>query len=58
MAPASRPTSKEEFDAAFTILKDVGSGRFGQVPGLLQQLPEQARQHLQQYLHQAGLNIQ
>ena len=41
-----------------TNLSQLSASRPGQVPGLLQQLPEQARQHLQQYLHQAGLNIQ
>jgi len=41
-----------------TNLSQLSASRPGQVPGLLQQLPEQARQHLQQYLQQAGLNIQ
>ena len=39
-------------------LSKLSSSRPGQVPGLIQQLPEQARQFLQQYLTQAGVNIQ
>ena len=39
-------------------LAKLSSSRPGQVPGLVQQLPDQARQFLQQYMQQAGVNIQ
>merc|ERR1719336_3741745 len=39
-------------------LSKLSSSRPGQVPALVQQLPDQARQFLQQYLQQAGVTIQ
>jgi len=39
-------------------LSKLSSSRPGQVPALVQQLPDQARQFLQQYLQQAGVSIQ
>jgi len=39
-------------------LAKLAAGQPGRVPGLVQQLPEQARQFLQQYVQQAGVTIQ